>query len=50
MTVEMTMIGEEAYGAAKELLEVAGLEPGELLVVGCSTSEVAGAGDRKSVV
>lgn len=44
MTAEMTMIGEEAYGAAKELLEVAGLEPGELLVVGCSTSEVAGAG------
>ena len=43
MTVEMTMIGEEAYGAAKELLEAAGLAQGELLVVGCSTSEVAGA-------
>jgi len=44
MTKEMTMIGEEAYRAAKELLEVAGLEQNEILVVGCSTSEVAGAG------
>ncbi len=44
MTEEMTIIGEEAYRAAKELLEAARLEPGELFVVGCSTSEVAGAG------
>ncbi len=42
MTKEMTMIGEEAYRAAKELLEAARLEPGDLFVVGCSTSEVAG--------
>lgn len=42
MTEEMTIIGEEAYRAAKELLETAKLEPGELFVVGCSTSEVAG--------
>lgn len=42
MTEEMTIIGEEAYRAAKELLEVAGLEEGQLFVVGCSTSEVGG--------
>jgi uncharacterized protein (TIGR01440 family) len=44
MTEEMTLIGEEAYRAAKEILEAAGLEEKELFVVGCSTSEVGGAG------
>ena len=44
MTEEMTIISGEAYSAARELLETAGLEPGQILVVGCSTSEVAGAG------
>lgn len=44
MTEDMTVIGEEAYRAAKELLETAGLEEGQLFVVGCSTSEVGGAG------
>lgn len=44
MTEEMSIIGSEAYNAAKELLEAAGLEAGDILVVGCSTSEVAGAG------
>lgn len=43
MTEEMTIIGEEAYRAAKELLEAARLEQGDLFVVGCSTSEVTGA-------
>lgn len=42
MTEEMTIIGEEAYRAAKELLEVAKLDEGQLFVVGCSTSEVGG--------
>lgn len=42
MTEEMTIIGEEAYRAAKELLEVAKLEEAHLFVVGCSTSEVGG--------
>ena len=42
MTEEMTIIGEEAYRAAKELLEVAKLEENQLFVVGCSTSEVGG--------
>lgn len=42
MTEEMTIIGEEAYRAAKELLEAAKLEEGQLFVAGCSTSEVGG--------
>lgn len=44
MTEDMTMIGEEAYKAAKEILEAAALKEGQILVVGCSTSEVSGAG------
>lgn len=44
MTKEMTIIGEEAYRAAKEILEVARLDEQSLFVVGCSTSEVGGAG------
>lgn len=43
MTEEMTIISGEAYRAARELLDIAGLESGSILVVGCSTSEVAGA-------
>lgn len=43
MTEEMTITSGEAYSAAKELLEAAALKPGDILVVGCSTSEVAGA-------
>lgn len=43
MTTEMTIIGEEAYRAAKELLEIAQPEENDILVVGCSTSEVGGA-------
>lgn len=33
---------EEAFNATKELLDIAGVEEGDLLVVGCSTSEVSG--------
>lgn len=44
MTEEMTIIAQEAYTAVKELLQVAKVESGDILVVGCSTSEVAGAG------
>lgn len=43
MVNEMTLIGDEAYRAAKELLEAAKLKKGDLFVVGCSTSEVGGA-------
>ncbi len=35
-------IFKESYNAAKELISVAKLEKGDLLVVGCSTSEVSG--------
>ena len=44
MTEDMTIIGEEAYRAAKALQDCAQLEEGQILVVGCSTSEVGGAG------
>lgn len=44
MTEDMALIGEESYRAAKELLETAGMKEGQLFVVGCSTSEVSGAG------
>ena len=44
MTQEMTIIAQEAYRAAKELLQVAKVEAQDIMVVGCSTSEVAGAG------
>jgi len=33
---------EESYNAAKELIECSGLSQGDILVVGCSTSEVSG--------
>ncbi len=42
-TESMENMEQNAYRAAKELLEAAGIGPGKLLVVGCSTSEVAGA-------
>ena len=35
-------IREECITALKELCEVAGLKAGDILVIGCSTSEVAG--------
>lgn len=35
-------ISEEAYSVAKELITVAGMKENQILVVGCSTSEVAG--------
>lgn len=43
MASEITLIGEEAYRAAKEIIEAAQLKEGQLFVVGCSTSEVGGA-------
>ena len=36
-------IEKEAYRAASQILEAAGIKKGNLFVVGCSTSEVAGA-------
>ena len=34
---------EQAYNAALEIIETAGLKKGQILVVGCSTSEILGA-------
>lgn len=39
---KMENIKAEAYAAAKEIIEKAGLKAGNILVVGCSTSEVIG--------
>ncbi|MCD7806752.1 MAG: TIGR01440 family protein [Lachnospiraceae bacterium] len=36
-------IREQAYQAAKELCEIAGLTSGQIMIIGCSTSEVTGA-------
>lgn len=41
---DLTKITNQSYTAAKELLEIAKPAPGQILVVGCSTSEVGGAG------
>lgn len=38
----MENIKQQAYLAAKEIIEKAGLKKGSILVVGCSTSEVVG--------
>ncbi len=38
----MEKIKAQAYAAAKEIIERAGLKAGNILVVGCSTSEVIG--------
>ena len=44
MTNNLDLIKQQAYTAAKELIQLAKLTPGQILVVGCSTSEVGGAG------
>ena len=41
---DFTDITNQAYTAAKELIDIANPLPGQILVVGCSTSEVGGAG------
>lgn len=43
MNGEMTATADEAYRAAREIIEAAQLKKGDLFVVGCSTSEVGGA-------
>lgn len=41
-TAELQKISADVRRAASGLVEVAGLKPGQILVVGCSTSEVIG--------
>jgi uncharacterized protein (TIGR01440 family) len=43
MDNDLEEIRRQTMAAADELLAVAGLKPGQILVVGCSTSEVRGA-------
>ncbi len=38
----LNRIGKQAADAVRELIEVAGLQAGDLLVIGCSSSEVLG--------
>ena len=38
----MNAIKQEAYSAAKEIIEIGKLKKGQILVIGCSTSEVIG--------
>lgn len=42
MSTERSDLAAQLRAALDELLEVAGLRPGQILVVGCSTSEVLG--------
>ncbi len=44
MTEELRKIEQQAYEATRELLQAAGIKSGQLLVAGCSSSEVSGAG------
>lgn len=39
---ELIKIKEQAYKAAKEIIEIAKAAEGDLMVIGCSTSEVGG--------
>lgn len=41
-TAVLEALKEQSYDAAKELLKAGRMEPGQLFVVGCSTSEVCG--------
>ena len=43
MDTDLATIGRQTVQAAEELIKAAGLKPGQILVVGCSTSEVQGA-------
>ncbi len=42
IVMELKIIKEQAYLAAEEIIHLAGLKAGSILVVGCSTSEVIG--------
>ena len=39
--VDLNTMREQAMAVTKELIETAGMKPGQILVVGCSSSEVA---------
>ena len=39
--VDLSEIKKQAAQAAEELIDAAGMKPGQILVVGCSSSEIA---------
>lgn len=43
MDTDLATLGRQTVQAAEELIKIAQLKPGHILVVGCSTSEVQGA-------
>ena len=43
MSVDLTLLKNQTTHIVTEVLEMAGLSPGQILVVGCSTSEILGA-------
>ena len=40
--MDLELITKQSYSAAKELIERANMKPGQVLLIGCSTSEVQG--------
>ena len=42
MSVELEMVKKQGYELTKELIEVSRIKEGQILVIGCSTSEVIG--------
>lgn len=43
MSVDLTLLKNQTVHIVKEVLDMAKLSPGQILVVGCSTSEILGA-------
>ena len=39
--VDLDLIYEQTKAVAEELIEIANMKPGQILVVGCSSSEIA---------
>ena len=42
MSVELEMVKKQGYELTKELIEVSGIKEGQILGIGCSTSEIIG--------
>ena len=42
MTVELDLIKKQGYELTKELIEVSGIKAEQILVIGCSSSEIVG--------
>ena len=44
MSINLETVKQQGYNLAKELIDVAKMKAGQMLVIGCSTSEVVGKG------